>query len=135
MSLDATKPTDVEPVSALPIYIREARAAINALSGGGDVGVTDLTIPAGTTSLTVGTDIGTFGFETVVVDAIAAVNILSILGGVQGQVKVFIFQDNIINIVDGLALNGGIYLNQLPALSTFAAQANDVLALVNIGGN
>jgi hypothetical protein len=135
MSLDATKPTDQEMISALPIYIREARAAINALSGGGDVGVTELTIAAGAVSLTVGTDLGLFGLEAVIVDAIAGVSIASIVGGVQGQVKVFTFQDNNIGIVDGLALNGGIYLNQLPALSTFAAQANDVLALVNIGGD
>lgn len=133
--MDATKPTDVELVSALPTYIREVRAAVNALSGGGDVGVTDLTIPAGATSLTVGTDLGNYGFEIVVVDAAAGVNISTILGGVQGQVKVFVFQDNNIGIVDGLALDGAIYLNQLPALSTFATQANDVLALVNIGGD
>ena len=135
MSLDATKPTDVELMSALPIYIREARAAINALSGGGDVGVTDLTIAAGAIALTVGTDLGLFGLETVIVDALAGVNISTIVGGSQGQVKIFIFQDNNIGIVDGLALNGGIYLNQLPALTTFAAQTNDVLALVNIGGD
>ena len=135
MSLDATKPTDVELMSALPIYIREARAAINALSGGGDVGVTDLTIAAGAIALTVGTDLGLFGLETVIVDALAGVNISTIVGGSQGQVKIFIFQDNNIGIVDGLALNGGIYLNQLPALTTFAAQTNDVLALVNVGGN
>ncbi len=135
MTLDATKPTDIEMVSALPIYIREARAAINALSGGGDVGVTELTIPPGTVSLTIGVDIGLFGFEIIIVDAIAAVNISNILGGTQGQTKVFVFRDNDISIVDGLALNGAIYLNQLPALSSFAAQINDVLALTNVGGD
>ena len=135
MALDATKPTDVVAVSALPIYIREARAAINALSGGGDVGVTDLTIPPGTVSLTVGSDVCLFGFEVIIVDAGAAVNIANILGGTQGQTKVFVFQDNNISIVDGLALNGAIYLNQLPVLSSFAAQTNDVLALTNIDGD
>jgi hypothetical protein len=135
MTLDATKPTDVEVISSLPLYIREARAAINALSGGGDVGVTDLTIPPGTVSLTVGTDIGLFGLEVIIVDAGAAVNIANILGGTQGQTKIFIFQDNNISIVDGLALAGAIYLNQLPALSSFAAHINDVLALTNIGGD
>ena len=133
--MDATKPTDQENVSAQAAYIREARAAINALSAGSGVGVTDLTIPAGTVSLTVGTDLGLYGFEIVVVDAAAAINLSSIVGGTQGQTKVFVFQDNNISIVDGLALNGGIYLNQLPALSTLAAQTNDVLALVNIGGD
>jgi hypothetical protein len=133
--MDATKPTDVENVSALPAYIRETRAAINALSAGTGVGVTELTIPTGTVSLSVGSDLGTFGFEIVIVDAEAVVNIANILGGVQGQVKIFIFQDNNVRIVDGLAANGAIYLNQLPALSSFVAQANDVLALVNIGGD
>lgn len=135
MTLDATKPTDVEILSVLPTYIREARAAINALSGGGDVGVTDLTIPPGTVALTVGTDVGLFGLEIVIVDADAAVNIANILGGTQGQTKIFIFQDSNISIVDGLATAGAIYLNQLPVLSSFAAQVNDILALTNIDGD
>jgi hypothetical protein len=133
--MDATKPTDVENVSALAAYIREARAAINALSSGSGVGVTELTIPAGTVSLSVGTDLGIFGFEIVIVNADAGVSISSIIGGTQGQTKVFIFQDNNISIVDGLAAAGAIYLNQLPALSSFVAQANDILALTNVGGD
>ena len=133
--MDATKPTDQEIVSALAGYIREARAAVNALSSGSGVGVTKLTIAAGATSLSVGTDLGIFGFEIVIVDADAAVNIASILGGTQGETKILVFQDNNIGIVDGAQANGAIYLNQLPALSTFAAQANDVLALTNIGGD
>lgn len=133
--MDATKPTDVENVSALAAYIRETRAGVNALSAGTGVGVTLLTIPVGSISLSVGSDLGTFGFEVVIVDADAVVNIANILGGIQGQTKVFIFQDNLISFVDGLAANGAIYLNQLPALSSFAAQTNDVLAIVNIGGD
>ena len=133
--MDVTKPTDVELISALPAYIRETRTAINALSGGGDVGVTNLNAPAGTTSLTVGTDVGRFGYEIVIISAAAAINLSSILGGIEGQTKTFIFQDNNISVVDGLALGGAIYLNQLPALSSLVAQAGDVLTLVNIGGN
>jgi hypothetical protein len=133
--MDATKPTDTELISSLPSYIREVRAAVNALSGGGDVGVTKLTVPAGATSLTIGTDLGRYGYEIVVIDAVAAINLATILGGTQGQVKVFIFQDNDISIIDGLMLNGAFYLNQLPALSSFNTQTNDVLAVVNIGGN
>jgi hypothetical protein len=133
--MDATKPTDVEIAGAIPAYIREVRAAVNALSGGGDVGVTELTIAAGAVALTVGTDLGLYGAEIVIVDADGAVSIATITGGVQGQVKIFIFQDNNVSFVDGLASNGHIYLNQLPVLSTFAAQQNDVLALVNIGGD
>ena len=133
--MDATKPTDQETVAALAAYIREARAAINALSSGSGVGVTELTIAAGAVALTVGTDLGLFGFEIIVADADAAVNIANIVGGTQGQTKVFVFQDNNISIVDGLQANGAIYLNQLPALSSFAAQANDILALTNVGGD
>ena len=133
--MDATKPTDVELVSALAAYIREVRAGVNALSGGDGVGVTDLTITAGAVALTVGTDLGLFGFEIVIVDAAAAVNIAKIINGVQGQVKVFVFQDSDITFVDGLAVDGKLYLNQLPALSSYVGHIGDVIALVNVGGN
>ncbi len=133
--MDATKPTDVELTSVLPYYIRETRAGVNALSAGSGIGVTALTIAAGAIALTVGTEVGTFGFETLITDAAGAANIAKILGGVEGQVKRFIFQDNNVGIVDGAALGGNIYLNQLPALSTFAAKTNDVLELVNVGGD
>lgn len=133
--MDATKPTDQENVSSHPAYIREVRAEVNALSAGSGVGVTDITALAGTVALTVGTDVGRFGFEVVVIDAAAAINISAILGGIQGQVKVFIAQDNNVTMVDGTAVSGHLYLNQLPALSSFAMQSGDVLALVNIGGD
>jgi len=133
--MDATKPTDTEQVSALPTYIREVRAAVNSISGSGNVGVTNLAIPPGATSLTVGTDIGRDGYEAVIVSAAVAVNISNIYGGTNGQIKVFVFTDNNVGIVDGLALGGALYLNQLPALSTFNAQTNDVLVLMNIGGD
>ena len=133
--MDATKPTDVELVSALATYIREARAGINALSAGSGVGVTALTIAIGAIALTVGTEVGTFGYEVLITNAGGAANIAKILGGTQGQTKKFIFTDNNVGIVDGLAVDGNIYLNQLPALSTFAAQTNDVLELVNVGGD
>jgi len=133
--MDATKPTDVELVSALAAYIRETRASVNALSSGSGVGVTALTIDAGAIALTVGTEVGLFGYEVLITDAGGAANIAKILGGTEGQTKKFIFQDNNVGIVDGLAVSGNIYLNQLPALSTFAAQTNDVLELVNVGGD
>ena len=133
--MDATKPNDTEIVGALPAYIRETRAGVNALSSGSGVGVTALTIAIGAIALTVGTEVGTFGYEVLITDAGGAANIAKILGGVEGQTKKFIFQDNNVGIVDGAALGGNIYLNQLPALSTFATQTNDVLELVNIGGD
>ncbi|MBU2249100.1 MAG: hypothetical protein KKD77_20300 [Gammaproteobacteria bacterium] len=135
MSLDVTKPIDSVAVSAIPSYIREDRAAINALAGGNDVGVTEVELAALTTSITVGVEVGAYGYETVVISAAGAINLATMIGGTQGQVKVFIFQDNNISIVDGAAADGKFYLNQLPALSSFATQTNDILALVNVGGD
>jgi hypothetical protein len=135
MTLDATKPTDQVLVSDIPGYIREDRTAINAISGSGNVGVTDLLVVAGATSLTVGTDLGAYGVELVIVNGAGVAALEHILGGTQGQIKIFIFQDNNIDIVDGSASDGHFYLNQLPALSNFAAASNDVLAVANVGGD
>jgi len=133
--LDMNNPTDQVAVSELPLYIRENRVAINAVSGVGNVGVTDLTVAAGSVSLTIGSELGSYGYEIVVIDADAVVALAKILGGTQGQVKVLVFQDNNISITDGVASGGNFYLNHLPALSDFSALTNDVLALVNIGGD
>jgi len=133
--LDVTKPVDSVSVGELPRYIREDRAAINAVSGGNDVGVTKVTLAALTTSITVGVEVGAYGYETVVISAAGVISLATLLGGTQGQVKVLVFQDNNISIVDGVASGGKFYLNQLPALSSFAAQINDILALVNVGGD
>lgn len=135
MTLDVSKPIDNVVASELPAYIREDRAAINAIVATGNVGVTDLTVAAGATTLTVGSEVGDYGFETLIIDAAGVVSLEKILGGTEGQVKVFIFQDNNISLVDGVAADGKFYLNQLPALSSFNAQQNDILALVNVGGD
>ncbi|MFA5037848.1 MAG: hypothetical protein WC479_11820, partial [Candidatus Izemoplasmatales bacterium] len=73
--MDATKPTDVEQISAFAAYIREVRAAVNALSAGTGFGTTALNIAAGTVALTVGTDLGLYGLELVLVTADAGVSI------------------------------------------------------------
>jgi hypothetical protein len=133
--MDQTKPTDQDPLSTHAGYIRETRSAVNALSSGSGVGKTDLTVALGTVALTVGTELGLFGHETVIMSGAGAAAIATIHGGVDGQIKVFIAQDNNVSFVDGVAGLGHIYLNQLPALSSFAMQLCDVLALVNIGGD
>ena len=129
------KPTDQELVAELPSYIREDRVAINAVSGAGNVGTTDLTVAAGTTSLVVGTDLGVYGLEIVKITGGAAVTLLTITGGTEGQAKIFIFQDALITLTDGAKADGKFYLNQLPALSNFSPQQDDVLVLANIGGD
>jgi len=136
MTLDINKPTDQADVSELPSYIREDRVAINAVSGAGNVGVTNLEVAAGSTSLSVGTELGTYGYETVVISGAAVVTLATILGGTEGQVKVLVFQDTNVHVTDGNVKSGGaFYLNHLPAGADFDPQQDDVLALVNVGGD
>ena len=135
MSLDVNKPEDQVNVNELASYIRENRGAINALSVGGSVAQTDLTIAAGQTSLTVGTDLSAVGLETIVVTGSGVATIATILGGTDGQVKIFIFQDANVSLADGTKSAGKMYLNHLPALSNFSPQQDDVIALRNVGGD
>jgi len=136
MSLDPSKPSDQALVSELAGYIREDRTAINALSGGSSIGFTNLTVAAGTTSLSVGTELGAYGVEVVKVTGSGLSDIATILGGTEGQIKIFIFQDSNVDLVDGnLKSDGKFYLNHLPAGSDFEPALDDVIALVNIGGD
>ena len=135
MTLDTTRPSDQVLIASLASYIREDRAAINSISGSGNVGVTEIEVGIGVTDLTVGIDLGTYGLEVVIISGAAAVTLDSILGGTQGQVKVLVFQDNNVDITDGTKANGEFYLNHLPALSDFEGAQDDVLVLVNVGGD
>ena len=136
MTLDSTKPTDQEVISDLPGYIRANRTAINAIVGSDNFGVVDLAVAAGATSLTIGSELSTDGIEVVIVSGTGLADLATIIGGTKGQIKIFIFQDANVDMVDGNAKAGGVfYLNHLPALSDFDAQQDDVLVLVNIGGN
>jgi hypothetical protein len=136
MTLDATKPTDQSLVSELAGYIREARAAMNVLTAlVSDFSATELSLSVGTTSLVIGTDLADVGFEIIFIDSVGASAISTITGGTAGQVKLFIFQDNVIDFVDGTKSAGHLYLNHLPALTNFAAAQDDIIMLVNIGGD
>jgi len=122
-------------VSELEGYIRENRVAINALSSASGFGSTELTITAGDTSLSIGTDLGAYGLEVVRVTGSGVANIATILGGTDGQIKILIFQDSNIDLVDSITKAGGtFYLNHLPAGSDFSPDQDDLIALVNIGG-
>lgn len=135
MSLDSNKPTDQALVSELPSWIRKSRAAINTVISGAGFGVTSLDIVGGTTSLSVGTDLLAAGHEIVFVTGLGLATLATILGGTDGQIKTFIFQDNNIDLTDGVKDSGKFYLNQLPALSDFQPEQDDVLTLVNVGGD
>lgn len=136
MTLDINEPTDQRGINELAGYIREDRVAINAVSGDGNVGTTDLTVALGTTSLTVGTDLGAYGYEVVKVTGSGIATLLSIMGGTEGQIKKFIFQDTNVRLTDGNLKSGGLfYLNQLPAGGDFNPQQDDVIEFVNIDGD
>lgn len=136
MVLDITKPTDQVLVAEIPSYIRENRVAINAFaSGEAEYTVTNLIVSAGTTTLVIGTDLTNIDMEIVLISGLGAATIQNITGGTAGQIKILVFQDNDISLLDGAKADGKFYLNQLPALSTFNANQDDSIALVNVGGN
>jgi len=134
--MDATKPIDQEMTSALPAYIREVRAAINVIvAEESDITMTSLLVSAGDNALVIGTDLTAIGIEIVLLSGLGASVIEQIRGGTQGQVKIFIFQGNNVGFKDGLKSDGQLYLNQLPVATILSAQQDDVVVLVNIGGN
>lgn len=136
MTLDATKPSDTALVSELASYIREDRVAVNAIVGSDNFGVSDVIVAAGVTSMSIGTELSLDGIEVVIISGAGLADIATILGGTEGQIKIFIFQDTNIDFVDGNAkANGVFYLNHLPAGSDFSPDQDDVIALVNIGGD
>lgn len=134
--LDITKPTDQEFVSQLPYWIRETRAEVNALVAlDSNITTTALTLTPGTNKLIIPTNLTLATFEVVILSAAGICNIASIEGGNNGQIKIFVFQTDNIALVDGLKSDGQLYLNQLPVGSIYSAGLDDVIALVNIGGN
>ncbi len=137
MTIDATKPEDSVLVSELPGYIKDGRVEMNSISlaGTGAVGAQTLDV-LGAVSLTIGTELASEGFETVVISSTGASVLATILGGTQGQIKVFVFQDLNVVITDSNAkANGTFHLNEAPALGNYTPAVDDVLTVVNIGGD
>jgi hypothetical protein len=136
MTLDVSQPTDQVLVSELPTYIRQDRVEINSVVAGGIMAQTDLTVTVGMTSLSIGGNLSTAGLETIVVTGTGVAVLETILGGSDGQIKIFIFSDSNVGLLDGDAKElGKFYLNQLPAGGTLACQQDDVIAFRNVGGD
>ena len=138
MSLDANEPSDARLVQELATYIRANRVVINGLTAGTTKVHTNLTISAGTTTLSVGTsgNLSSAAFETIKITGSGAATIATITGGTEGDVKVFVFQDSNINFTDSAdKASGKFYLNHLPAGSNFEAEQDDALWLMNVGGD
>ena len=136
MTLDVSQPTDQVLVSELPTYIRQDRVEINSVVSSDMMAQTDLTVTVGTTSLSVGVGLSTAGYESIRVTGTGISVLETILGGSDGQIKVFMFLDANVGILDGDAKElGKFYLNQLPAGGTLAAQQDDIIAFRNVGGD
>lgn len=135
MTLSVNEPSDQVLVSEIPAYIREDRVAINSISNSSDVSFTDLSVNAGTSQLSIPTNLDSSKLEVVKITGVGLVHLDRILGGTEGQVKLFVFQTDGIGFTDGLKSDGKFYLNSLPALSEYVSTAGDILALVNVGGN
>ena len=136
MTLNVNEPTDQRLVSELASYIRADRVSINAIESAADsITITNFSVSAGSTTLVVGVDLSDLKIETVLISGIGASTIEYISGGVEGQIKIFVFQDNDISFRDGVKSDGKLYLNHLPALSDFSAQQDDIIAFVNIDGD
>ena len=135
MTLNVNEPTDQRMVSELPAYIRATRVGVNAVTGSGGVEQSDVEVTLGATSLSIGSELSTCGIEAVKMSGAGAATLATILGGTEGQIKIFVFQDALVDITDGTKDSGKFYLNHLPALTDFNAQQDDVLAVMNIGGD
>ena len=133
MTLNANEPTDQRLMSELPNYVRETRLAINALVGSGNMIATNLVVGVGATSLSVGVELSTAGLEILLTTGAGVADLETILGGTEGQIKVFIFHDTNVDLVDGNVKTGGeFYLNHLPAASDFDPGIDDILSLIHI---
>jgi hypothetical protein len=135
MTLDTNQPTDQEVNSKWPYWMRVFAAEINSITATSGFVVTNLDIPLATTSLTVGVELSSAGHEIVICTGLGAAELATILGGTEGQIKTFIFQDANISILDGVKNSGKFYLDFLPALTADAFAIDDVLQIVNIGGD
>jgi len=136
MTLNANEPTDQRMVNELPGYQRETRAALNAVVGSGTLVATNLEIAAGATSLTIGSELSNADIEILITTGAGLVDLATILGGTEGQIKVFIFHDTNVDLVDGNSkADGKFYLNHLPAASDFDPGIDDILAMINIDGD
>lgn len=137
MTLDITEPSDTRKVSEHAAYIRANRTEINALEAGiSDVLQTDYVVGIGQTTLVITTNLSSAMIEIINVTALGAEQLDAITGGSAGQIKIFIFGDSNIDMMDSASqANGTFFLNHLPSGTVLPAGIRNVLALVNVGGD
>lgn len=137
MTIDATVPTaGTGTVDQLDGYIRENRVQINSLLATVDAQswvltsvVSTYAMTAGQNDLVVGTHVGNVVLELVNLTAGAAEDLQNITGARAGNVKIIRFGDNNITVKHN---DSKI---KLPGSTDYSPNANDVLVLVNVGGD
>ena len=97
---------------------------------------TAVNMSVGDTTINVGSQLNNVGIETVGLTADAAVNLTYITNGRAGMIKFILALDNNVTVIQNEAstANGTFYLNS-PAGVDLTMATNDLIALVNIGGN
>ncbi len=137
MTVDAAEPAGTRLTFSLDNYIRENREQINllwsAVGACGAIGtIRELTLSLGQALLVNDTDLTDAPLETVLITANGAGNsITQITGCTQGQIKIFIAQDD--DLLTWVYDAGKLSLNS--GGTNLLCQTYDVLALVNVGGN
>ncbi len=126
--LTESEPSNQRLVSELASYIREDRVAINSMR------ISTVEVATSAVKLTIGTELNNEWLEVVILSGEGAATLATIEDGTEGQIKVLIFQDGNLDLTDGVKDSGKLFLNQA-ALSTLNAAQDDVLALVNVGGD
>lgn len=135
MTLNVNQPTDQELNARWPYWIRTLAAAINSIElDPASVVTNELVIAAGDTALVVGVDLSETRIEIIFISSVGEATIEYIRGGLDGQIKIFICQDDEVTFTDGPKSDGHLYLNQ-PALSNLNLEQDDVIAFVNVGGD
>lgn len=128
MTLDPTKPEDTENISRLPYWMRILAAAVAAAES---IEYNTATLIAGATSIT-GSEV-TVEVISVSANSAVEVNIHTLSGGSQGRIKILIFTDALVTLIDD---TGNLDLRGDPALPDYPAEAGDVLGFIwDVAGN
>jgi hypothetical protein len=133
--LDATLPAETSMVSDLVAIGQETRTTVNELIDTSTVAVvTALTLALGPNTLVIGSsgDLSNSFMEIAkLTPDVGGSSLFMISGGTEGQQKIFLFAGQV-TVTDSAT---GFVLNSLPYPTDFIAQAGDVIAFVNEGGD
>lgn len=133
MTLDITKPADIDIVSTYAGYERETRVAVNsnfdALAGIGALTVVSNITLSGQTSLTVGIDLYSVPLELIIITAIGNEVLSNIALAPEGQIKILWVYSGLVKF----SHNASQFSNN--GDSDFDAGAGDVIVYANNNGD